>query len=217
VAVERKARVTGLLVRRIAPFVLVAVTVAGVTVAAMAAGPVAQGSRAQVNDPDDTRGPLDVRRVWFDDPADAPPNWSIITFGEWHPKQLYDKGFVFVYLDTNGTDRSEYYVLIRSAGPALAGSLWRDPQRGGDIKLLPIDVTRNSMASLTLEIPVGRLDVGQFRTFYGWYVVTTFTGQVCRATCVDRVPDAGAFEQPIGTPTPTPTGTPIPTPTPSLT
>lgn len=203
---------SGLLGRRIAALVLVTVTVAGLTVAAMAAGPAYMGSRAQVDDPDDTRGPLDVRRVWFDDPADAPPNWSIITFGEWHPKQLYDKGFAFVYLDTTGTDRSEYYVLIRSVGPALAGSLWRDPERGGDIKLLPIDVTRKSNASLTLEIPLGQLEVGPFRTFYGWYAVTTFTGRVCRAVCIDRVPDAGAFEQPIGTPTPTPTGTPTASP-----
>ena len=205
---------SGLLARRIAPFVLVAVTVVGVTVAAMAAGPTAAGSRAQVDDPNDTRGPLDMSRVWFEDPMDAPPNWTIVTYGDWHPKQLQDKGFVFVYLDTTGTDRADYYVLVRSVGRSLAGSLWRDPKRGGDIKLLPIDVTRKSNTSLTLEIPLGQLEVGAFRTFYGWYSVTTFTGRVCRAVCVDRAPDTGAFEQPIGTPTPTPTPTGTPTATP---
>ena len=203
---------TGLLARRIAALVLVTVTVAGVTVAAMAAGPTALGSRAQVDDPNDSRGPLDMSRVWFDDPVDAPPNWTIVTYGDWHPRQLEDKGFVFVYLDTTGTDRAEYYVLIRSVGPALAGSLWRDPKRGGDIKLLPIDVTRKSNESLTLDIPIGQLELGPFRTFYGWYAVTMFTGRVCRAACIDRVPDAGAFEQPIGAPMPTPTGTPTATP-----
>lgn len=204
---------TGLLARRVAPFVLVAIVVAGVTVAAMAAGPIPAGSRGQIDDPNDARGPLDMRRVWFDDPVDAPPNWTIVTYGAWHPKQLLDSGFVFVYLDTTGTDRAEYYVLIRSVGRALAGSLWRDPVRGGDIKLLPIDVTRASNASLAVEIPVGQLEVGPFRTFYGWYAVTTFTGRVCRATCIDRAPDTGAFEQPIGAPSPTGTGTPTVTPT----
>ncbi len=199
---------TGRILRGIAPFALVAATVVGVAVVAMAAGPVVPGPRAQVDDPNDTRGPLDIRRVWFEDPADAPPNWTIVTYGPWHPKRLYDRGFTFVFLDTTGTDRAEYYVLIRSVGRALAGSLWRDPKRGGDIKLLPIGVTRSSNASLTLEIPLRKLEVGPFRTYYGWYAVTTFTGRVCRATCIDRTPDTGAFDQPIGIPSPTPTGSP---------
>ncbi|MGZ5306206.1 MAG: hypothetical protein ACXWEG_05690, partial [Actinomycetota bacterium] len=61
----------------------------------------------------------------------------------------------------------------------------------------------------------GPLEIGEVRTVYRWSVVTTFTGRVCRATCVDRVPDEGTFEQPIGTPTPTPTATPTGSPTPS--
>ena len=145
---------TGLLTRRIASLVLVAITVAGATVAAMAAGPTAPGferrSTIRTN-----AGPARHETCLFDDPVDAPPNWTIVTYGEWRPKALHDKGFVFVYLDMTGTDRAEYYVLIRSVGRALAGSLWRDPKRGSDIKLLPIDVTRTSNASLTLEIPVG--------------------------------------------------------------
>ena len=202
---------TGLLARRIAPLVLSAVTVAGVTAAAMAGGPIDPAPRARVDDPNDTRGPLDMRRVWFEDPVDAPPSWTIVTYGEWHPGTLHDKGFVLVYLDTTGTDRAEYYVLIRSVRHGLMGSLWRHPMRGDDFKLLPIDVTRASTASLTLEIPVGLLELGPFRTFYGWYAVSTFTGRVCRAACVDRAPDTGAFEQPIGTPSPTGTPTTAPT------
>ena len=61
------------------------------------------------------------------------------------------------------------------------------------------------------------LDIGEFRTAYRWTVVTTFTGRVCRATCIDRVPDEGAFEHPLGSPTPTATPTATPTVTPTVT
>ena len=63
-------------------------------------------------------------------------------------------------------------------------------------------MTRDSDLNVAVRIPLGLMDIGAFRTMYRWTVVTTFTGRVCRATCVDRVPDEGAFEHPIDRPSP---------------
>jgi hypothetical protein len=203
--------VTGsrLLVRRLVPIVRVALTAIGVTVAAVAGS---WEGRAQVEDPNDTRGPLDVRRVWFD-PEAGPPQWSVVTFSPWSPEQTGGRAFAFVFLDTKKGAHPDYYVLILSTGHTLSGSLWRDVDRVGDIRLGSVAVSTGSGATgVTVDVPLGRLEFGALRTFYRWSVLTTFTGRVCRATCVDRVPDQGAVEQPLGTPTPTPTTSPTASP-----
>ncbi|MGZ5212825.1 MAG: hypothetical protein ACXWXM_03620 [Actinomycetota bacterium] len=201
----------GLFARRLLPFAVAFLTVVGVTAGALAGDP---SSRAQVQDPNDTRGLLDVRRVWFEPEAD-PTRWTIVTFSPWTAEVTRDRGSVFVFLDTMGDLRFDYYALIVSNGRRLSGSLWRDPKRGPDVRLLALDVRRDSDLDVAVRIPLGPLEIGEVRTIYRWSVVTTFTGRVCRATCVDRVPDEGTFEQPIGTPTPTPTATPTGSPTPS--
>jgi hypothetical protein len=76
-------------------------------------------------------------------------------------------------------------------------------------------VRHDSDTEVSVRIPLGQLDVGAFRTVYRWSVITTFAGRNCRATCIDRVPDEGTFEQPIGSLTPTPTTSPTATPTPT--
>ncbi len=193
--------------RRALPLIGVIATVLVVCVVALATG---AGSRAQLDDPNDVKGLLDVRRVWFD-PNAGPPRWTVLTFGEWMPSQIPDRGFVFVYLDTAGDERGDYFVLVRSDGRALSGSLWRDPKHGPNVRVRSITVTRGSRSSVAVQIPVGSI-LGAFRSSYRWWVVTTFTGRVCRATCVDRVPDSGAYEQPVGSPSPTPTVTPTASP-----
>ena len=203
----------GAIARRLLPFALAFLTVAGVTAAAFAGG--GEATRAQVQDPNDTNGMLDVRRVWFE-PEAGPPRWTVVTFSPWTEELLRDRGYVFVYLDTMGDERFDLYALILSNGRRLSGSLWRDPKKGSDVRIAGLRVTRESDVSASVRIPLGLLDIGAFRTAYRWTVVTTFTGRVCRATCVDRVPDEGAFEHPIGSPTPTPTTTTTPTTTPSV-
>jgi hypothetical protein len=195
--------------RRVLPFAVALLTVAGVTAVALAGGP---STGAQVQDPNDTRGLLDVRLVGFE-PGIHPPRWTIVTFAPFSAEATRDRGFVFVYLDTLGDQRFDFYALIVSNGRHLAGSLWRDPKRGPGVRLMGLDVRRDSDADASVRIPLGRLDIGEFRTVYRWSVVTTFAGHTCRSTCVDRVPDEGTFEQPIGSSTPTPSPTPTTTPT----
>jgi hypothetical protein len=200
--------VTGpsLLVRRLSPIVVAALTTAiCVTVAAVAGAP---GGSVQVNDPNDTRGLLDVRLVSIDPDAD-PPQWTVVTFGRWIPAHTEDRAFTFVYLDTKEGAGPDYYVMIRSTGHTLDGSLWRDVEQAGGIRLGPVSVSKGSDdQGVTIEVPLRRLRFGAARTFYRWWVVTTFTGRVCRLTCIDRVPDQGVVEQPLGTGTPTPTTSP---------
>jgi len=198
-----------LLIRRALPFAVALLIAAGVTAAAIAGGPA---SRAEVRDPNDTKGLLDVRVVQFE-PAIHPPRWTIVAYAPFTAEATRDRGFVFVYLDTLGDKRFDYYALIASDGRRLMGSLWRDPKRGLDVRLMGLEVRRDSDSSFSVRIPLGALDVGGFRTVYRWSVITTFTGRVCRSTCIDHVPDEGTFEQPIGSPTTTPTPTPTATPT----
>jgi hypothetical protein len=202
----------GSIARRMLPFALACLTVAGVTAAAIAGG---AATRAQVEDPNDTRGMLDVRRVWFE-PEVGPPSWTVVTFSPWTEELTRDRGYVFVYLDTMGDERFDLYALILSNGRRLSGSLWRDPKNGSDVRISALDVKHDSDLTVAVRIPLVLLDIGEFRTAYRWIVVTTFTGRVCRATCVDRVPDEGAFEHPIGSPTPTTTPTVTPTVSPSV-
>jgi len=202
----------GSVARLLLPFALAFLTVAGVTAAAFAGG---AATRAQVEDPNDTKGMLDVRRVWFESEA-GPPRWTVVTFSPWTAELTRDRGYVFVYLDTMGDARFDLYALILSNGRRLSGSLWRDPPKGSDVRISGLDVKRDSDMSVMVRIPLPLLDIGEFRTAYRWTVVTTFTGRVCRATCIDRVPDEGAFEHPIGSPTPTTTPTPTPTVSPTV-
>lgn len=197
-------------VSRLAPIVVATVTAIGLTVAAIA---VASGARVQVDDSNDTRGLLDVRRVWFD-PSATPPQWTVVTFSRWIPAHTEDRAFAFVYLDTKTSASPDYYVLIRSTGHTLEGSLWRDLDKAADVRLGAVAVSSGSGdAGVTVEVSFARLRFGALRTSYRWWVVTTFTGRVCRITCIDRVPDHGVIEQPLGTPTPTVSPTPTTTPT----
>ncbi len=190
---------------------LVPAGVAAAVVAGIFAAGFAFAGRVPVGDANDVAGGLDVRAVAFE-PDTGPPRWEVITFSAWTSDEMWDRGFVLVYLDTRGNSRPDYYALIRSAGQDLEGSLWRDPRGGADRRLRLLDVSRGSDRRVDVRIPLRRLRIGSSRTSYGWSVVTLYTGGACRSTCIDHVPDQGAIEQPLGTPTPTPTPTTTPSP-----
>jgi hypothetical protein len=190
---------------------LVTAITAGVLVTGLAvAGP------APLDDPNDVSGRLDVRTVTFD-PEAGPPTWTVLTFSTWTVRELWDRGFFLVRIDTMGSSRPDYYALVRSTGTELEGSLWRDTRRGADRFVRFVTVTKASGGRIAVEVPFGSLEFGATRASYRWSVVTLYTGEACRRTCIDHVPDAGAVTQPLGTPTPTvtpsPTATTTPTPT----
>ena len=144
---------TGLRRRQVLPFAVAILAVAVVTAVAFAAGP---SSRAQVQDPNDTRGLLDVRRVWFE-PEIHPPRWTVVTYLPFSAEQTRERGYVFVYLDTFGDEGFDYYAMILSNGRHLSSSLWREPRRGPDVRLMGLVVRHDSDTEVSVRIPLGQL------------------------------------------------------------
>jgi len=191
-------------IHRLVPIVGAALTLA-VVGSALAHAPVV------LDDPNDTRGPMDVMTVAFDDAGD--PTFTVRLEKPWRTRATWDRAFVFVYLDVLGSPRGDYYVIVRSTGDDVIASLWRDARRGSDVRVRPIEVMWRSPREVTVSVRLAVLDVGPLRSVYRWWVVTTFSGEVCRMTCIDRAPDEGGVEQQLPGASPTPTPTPSPTPT----
>ncbi|MDQ3963832.1 MAG: hypothetical protein M3277_07980, partial [Actinomycetota bacterium] len=93
------------------------------TVAAIVASS-ALADHVVVQDMNDTKGLLDVRRA---EVAGAKrPRFKVTTFERWRVAEIFDYGFMLVQLDTISTPRFDYYALVRSDGSRLRASLWRD-------------------------------------------------------------------------------------------
>jgi hypothetical protein len=163
-------------------------------------------------DPNDTRGPLDVKRI--DVVRRRTPRFEIITWRGWTARQIWDHGFGLIRLDTFGSSRFDYYVLVRSTGTRLKGDLFRDRARGPDRRLFAVTTWKASRRSFRVRIPLGRLRMPRSRAEYRWEVQTLFVGSRCRRTCFDFVPNQGAVREgnPFATTTTIPPTT-IPTTT----
>ena len=161
-----------------------------------------------INDPNDTRGILDVRKVRLDHVGGT--EFTVITFTDWTATSIWDRGNGYVFLDTEGGDEPEYFVVVRSTGSDLQASLWRDRRERRDLFLRNVKVRRRSSDGVSVAVPIRSLEFGQFRTSYSWWAMTSFTGEVCRRTCLDRAPDDGAVEQWRPGMSPTPTNSPSP-------
>jgi len=192
--------------RAAAPFAAAIITIALMAV-------VAGAHDTDFLDPDDARGRLDVKQVRFaHDPG--PPTWTIVTFSEWSTASMWDRGYQMILLDTQGGVGAEYYLLVRSAGTTIEGSLWRAHAVGPDSLLRPVPTTRPSRRSASVQVSLKRLTFGASRTFYRWWVQTVYTSDLCRRTCHDRAPNQDAVMQwrPGMSPTPTPSESPTPSP-----
>lgn len=187
------------------PFV-VAASIALLAIVASAA----PAFHAGVADPNDTRGRLDVRRVRLAHRGGT--EVTVITFASWSPSAIWDRGNLYVFLDTSGGPDAEYFVLVRSTGQDLQASLWRDRPDRRDRFLRNVKVRRKTSNGASVRLPIKSLEFGGFRTSYFWWATTTFTSDRCRRTCVDRAPDDGSVEQwrPGMSPTPTPSPSPSP-------
>jgi hypothetical protein len=157
-----------------------------------------------VNDPNDTRGALDVRTVRFD-PA-KPPEWTVITFNSWTISSIWDRGYVIVYLDTKGDEDPDYYGLIRSDGEDVRADLYRDLNTT-DRRLRSLQAWKNGGHQVSLRIPLRFVKIGIHRTLYRWSVLTLFTSSKCHVPCIDPVPNSGMVDQTLS-PSPTPTPSP---------
>lgn len=190
--------------RASAPFAAALVTVMLVAI-------VAGAHDTDLLDPNDTLGKLDVRQVRLAHQP-PPPVWTVVTFAEWRTAEMWDRGYIMVLLDTSGGERAEYYLLVRSIGAVLRGSLWRARIYGPDSYLGTVSVRRTSPRSASIQVGLSRLKFGAARSSYRWWVQTVFTGPTCRRTCQDRAPNGQAVLQwrPGMSPSPSPSS---PTPT----
>ena len=174
-----------------------------------------------VDDPNDTGGQLDIRRVDFD--GESRPRFKTITFATWTVDRIHDRGFVLVYFDSRGGQRFDFYALARSNGKEIVARLYRDRRQKKDVIASDLDAWRTNKRSVTIRVPIAKLRVGEQRAFYRWYVQTLFTGPSCKQVCFDKVPNGEPITQPLPgatptpTPTPSPTTSPTPTPEPTVT
>lgn len=188
-------------VRALAPFVA---ATAAVVVAAAAAG----ARHTDATDPNDTRGRLDVRIVRMEHRFST-PRWTVVTFGEWSTASIWDRGYIFVMLDTQGRKAPEHYLMVRSVGTSLLGSLWRLRTPGPDSYLGTVPVSRPTLRSAQVQVRLGRLAFERGRRFYRWWVETLFTTDVCRRVCIDRAPRDPVLQwRPGMSPTPSPSPSP---------
>jgi hypothetical protein len=185
--------------------------VAGVVVGLVATA-MASWRRTDVKDPNDRPGVLDVRMVRFWHPRGLPPEWTVITYDGWKPRQLWDHGFVHLFIDTEGREPPEYRVLVRSSGRNLLGSLWDIAKRPGraDRFVRELTVWRKSSDGVSIRLPLKSMRFGPERKLYSWWAITTLTSEKCPYTCVDRIPGKGAVPQwrPGMSPTPAPEPSP---------
>jgi hypothetical protein len=195
-----------MLARRLMPF---AVALAIVALAAMVAG----AHHSDVADPNDTKGTLDVQTVKLDHGKGHPPEWTVLTFSKWAARALWDRGFVFVFLDTEGKEAPEYYALIRSDGSSMLGDLRRVKT---DKLIAALSVRRKTPNGVSVRVPLKKMKFGRWRWFYRWYVQTAFVGTKCKWTCYDLVPDGEPVVQwrPGMSPTPSPSSSPSASPDP---
>jgi hypothetical protein len=172
------------------------------------AAAVAWAEHAEYDDANDTASVLDVHVVKFNRQKGEAPSWTVITFASWKVRQIWDRGYVYVELDTEGKSRSDYYALIRSTGSAMVGQLYKVAAKSGgtDRAMGHLVVWRKTNNGVSVRIPLKRLRFGPYRKFYRWWVETSFTSARCPRACIDRVPNDESVQQwrPGMSPSPSP-------------
>jgi hypothetical protein len=184
---------------------------AAATVLAMAL--VAGAHDTDLKDPDDSRGKLDIREVRLAHETRT-HRWTVVTFSKWGNLEMWDRGYVEVLLDTRRTDVADYYLLVRTNRTDIDASLWRLHRFGPDTFLGAVGVDRLSLRSVSVQVALGKLEIGEQRDFYRWWVHTVVTSEACRRTCHDVAPNGDPVVQWLPGRSPTPSVTESPTPTP---
>ena len=171
--------------------------VAAVVVLIALVSALAWAEHADYKDGNDTVSVLDVHVVKFNQPKGEAPAWTVITFATWKVGQLWDRGYVYLELDTQGKERSDYYALVRSKGTALAAQLYKVATKpmGADRAIGHLVVWRKTNNGVSVKIPLKHLRFGPYRRFYRWWLETSFTSAKCPRACVDRVPNDGSVQQ----------------------
>ena len=190
--------------RSASPFAAAAATVLAMTL-------VAGAHDTDLRDPDDTRGKLDIREVRLAHETRT-HRWTVVTFSKWGNRAMWDRGYVEVLLDTRRTELADYYLLVRTDRSAIKAGLWRLHHFGPDTFLGPVGVDRLSLRSVSVQVALGKLEIGEQRDAYRWWVHTVVTSEACPRTCHDVAPNGDPVVQWLPGRSPSVTDSPSPTP-----
>jgi hypothetical protein len=171
-------------------------SVTALAAAALLLVPSAAAARTVVRDPNDSPGLLDVRRVSRF--GARPPVWKISTARRWSAARVQDRGYLLVFFDTFGDDRSDYYALVRSNGREMKARLMRDPRRARDRRIAYLTAWRRDKRSVSVRVPLRRMTTP--RRWFVWRVETLLTGPRCKRVCFDVAPPSGRREPLPGAP-----------------
>ena len=180
---------------------------------------LAVAERRELPDPNDQKGILDIKMVtrWGGDK----PGWKVATFKDWKTRRIYDRGDVIVWLDTRGGERADYFAVVHSDSSGhIRARLYRDFKKKDDKRKGSLNTWRKNRHSVSVKVPLSKLNFDDERIYYAWYVQTMWTSDNCKRVCFDLAPDKGVGHirelRPGHEPTPTPTPTGLgPTPSPS--
>lgn len=187
------------------------IVLAAASVAVLFARPTpVRATHQNLIDPNDVRGRFDIRRVDMWGPH-ANTGYRIMTFRRWTPKVVWDAGFFIVNVDTFGTRRFDYYVLIRSTGKRMQGLLFRNREPKRDRLITTFRVWRSDERSVKFRFPWKRVWFPEKRTFFRWTAQSLYTNDFCPNVCIDEVPNNGVVVTRVR---PEPTAIPTDAPTP---
>ena len=149
-----------------------------------------------VRDEQERRGRLDIRRVEMVGETNA--RWNIVTFPGWTIREIFDRGYFLVFLDTFGSDRHDYYALVRATRGKLRAMLMRDRADKRDYRVARLGVRKLDRRSIRLFVPHRHMRFSSAQLTYNWYVQTLFTKKgKCSRVCFDLAPDLGGVEEPM--------------------
>jgi hypothetical protein len=186
----------------------ISVLIAAASLAALVALPTTAWAHHQdLRDPDDVRGRFDIRRVdhWG---RHVGGGWELSTFRKWHPRVVWDAGFFIINVDTFGTSRYDYYVMVRSHGRGMEALLFRDRVEKRDRILRKLAVWRPDAKSVRFRFPWNDVYLPEHRSVYRWNAQSLLTSDACPSVCIDTAPNN---QEPVVTrirPEPAPTPTP---------
>jgi uncharacterized repeat protein (TIGR01451 family) len=143
-------------------------------------------------DPNDSPGPFDLSSASVYRTTGFTVN--IRTFARWQPPAVWDRGFLYVLLDTRGDGKPDYEIVIRSNGTRMKGLLI---ELDNNTLLRFIAVTRPNLRSVSVAVPLDLLTFDAGRAYVRWSAESVWNDTPCTSVCFDFVPDSGMPPEPV--------------------
>lgn len=143
-----------------------------------------------MRDPNDTRGPMDLRTVRGPAGAMKRAVWRFRTH-RWTIRRIRDEGFLLVWLDLRGSADWDHLLLARSDGRRLLGRVFRLRARR-ETKIATVRARHPNRRVTVANMAFHKVPIGPHRTYFRWSAQSIFNGPRCARSCFDRVPRPSA-------------------------